>query len=69
MRRPCEVQVVCETPRKGHLIGLSVDHDELENGVGHFPVGIVEYEDGHLGSVYVRHIRMTDQRSCQNTTA
>lgn len=66
MRRACEVQIQCETPKPGFVLGFSIDHDTYcpEEGCespGHFPVAVVEYEDGRLSSVPVRFIRMTDQ--------
>ena len=37
------------------------EYEELNNGVGQYPVAIVELKDGSLQSVYVEQVRFVDR--------
>jgi len=69
IRRRCEVQAGCETPRNGYFLGLGCDYEQLDDGVGIFPVGIVEFADGHLKSIYVGNIKLLDTETFEFSEA
>lgn len=39
------------------------EYEELNNGVGQYPVAIVELKDGSLQSVYVEQVRFVDREA------
>jgi len=46
----------------GTCLGFSVDYEELNNGIGQFPVAIVEKDcNGRIELPYVKDIRFIDK--------
>ena len=59
--RPCVVTYLNGEESKAIFRAFSTDYEELNNGVGQYPVAIVELEDGSLDAVYVDQVRFTDR--------
>jgi hypothetical protein len=47
--------------RPGRFKAWSVGHEEYEDGPGHFPVAIVEYDDGSVSEVSPELIMFADR--------
>lgn len=54
--------------RTGRFKVWAVSHEEYEDGPGHFPVAIVEYDDGTVSAVSPELIRFTDRDECKPTS-
>lgn len=59
--RPCVVTYRYGEQSKAVFRAFSTDYEELNDGVGLYPVAIVELEDGTLEAVYVEQVRFTDR--------
>lgn len=46
----------------GRFIAFATDFMELQDGIGQYPVAIVELEDGIVQVVYVEQIQFMDRR-------
>jgi hypothetical protein len=49
--------VLVQAPGEARLHCFSTDHEEYENGPGHYPAAVVEWPDGKVESVPVGHIQ------------
>ena len=58
--RPCVVTYRDGEQSKAVFRAFSTDYEELNDGVGQYPVAIVELDDGSLDAVYVNQVRFTD---------
>lgn len=60
--RPCKITYKDETTSMGRFIAFATDFMELQDGIGQYPVAIVELEDGTVQVVYVEQIQFMDRR-------
>lgn len=60
--RPCKITYKDETTNMGRFIAFTTDFMELQDGIGQYPVAIVELEDGAVQVVYAEQIQFMDRR-------
>jgi len=60
--RPCKITYKDETTSMGRFIAFATDFMELQDGIGQYPVAIVELEDGTVQVVYVEQVQFMDRR-------
>lgn len=59
--------LVALPPKRGAFHQFSTGYVEFDSGPGHFPVAIVEFEDGTVEEVTLENMRFTDKlRSVPN---
>lgn len=60
--RPCKITYMDESFEMGRFIAFATDFLELQDGIGQYPVAIVELEDGTVQVVYVEQIQFMDRK-------
>ena len=60
--RPCKITYKDEGFAMGRFIAFTTDFMELQDGIGQYPVAIVELEDGTVQVVYAEQIQFTDRK-------
>jgi hypothetical protein len=63
-----EWKTLSDTRGEAKFCFFSTDHEEYENGPGHFPVAVVEWPDGRLESFHVDFIRFVSAGETTTTT-
>jgi hypothetical protein len=53
--------VPAQAPGEARFHCFSTDHEEYENGPGHYPAAVVEWPDGKVESVPVGHIQFINE--------